>query len=133
VIGGRVLDVSALLDAASGRTQYARALISTAIEHGITLCVPAAALAESWAQSEPAHRPFLELLAGTTVTVVDPLDSATADRVGLLARGDGPGLGGSLPVAHAAYSGLTRGWPVVSANPAALLALAPTVAVEPLP
>jgi hypothetical protein len=50
VIGGRVLDASALVAFASGDSIYAAALVWTAVEEGIVLVVPSTAIAAAWAQ-----------------------------------------------------------------------------------
>ena len=84
MIGGRVLDTSALVDAATGKSIYARALIRTAVDQGIVLAVPATALMAAWAALPPSGRPFLGLLPELPVAVVDHLDETSARDAGLL-------------------------------------------------
>src|SRR5918994_5078799 len=85
--GGRILDTSALLDVATGATVYARSLVDTATQAGLTLSVPAAALAAAWAATGPLGRLSLDLLLEVPVVVVDPLDEPAAGAVGVaLAR-----------------------------------------------
>lgn len=133
MIGGRVLDPSALLDLASGRTVYARALVSTAVQVGLVLAVPAVALAEAWAEVEPAGRPFLNLLEDRAVVLVDALTDSAARSVGLLVAESDPAVRSTLGTAHAVQVALTRGWPVVTGRPATIKALHPDVTLDALP
>ena len=73
-LGGRILDTSAIVDVATGVSVYARALRATALGEGMTLSVPAAALAAAWAADGPLGRLFLDQLLDVPVVVVDPLD-----------------------------------------------------------
>ena len=45
MIGGRVLDVTAIVGFCTGQSVYAEALVMTAIEENIVLIIPSAALA----------------------------------------------------------------------------------------
>lgn len=132
MIGGRVLDTSAILDAATGRSVYARALIRTAVEHGLVLSVPAGALTAAWAGSPVEGRPFLDLVLDLPVVVVDQLDAATAESAGLVLA-DAGAEPPAIDTGHVAVSARRRGWPVVTAHPERLHALAPDLEVEPLP
>jgi hypothetical protein len=137
VIGGRVLDTSALLDAGTGHTLYARALITVAVQEGIVLAVPATCLADAWAQASPQVRPFLDLLADRAVVVIDALDGAAAVPVGILAApaADPASLPSvDLPAAHAVHLARTRGgWPIVTADPDRLRAIDDEAPIEELP
>lgn len=124
---GWVLDTSAVLAAAIGATDHARALVQTAVEESVTLAVPAAALAASWGAAGPAGRLFVDLLLDLPVTAVDPLDAPVARTVGRVLDARGP-----LDVGHVVAVARTRRWPVVTAAPG-FTALAPDVEVEPLP
>lgn len=109
VIGGRVLDASAIIAFSSGTSVYAQALVWTAVEEGIVLVVPSTAVAAAWAQlSGPAH-PVLEVLLELPVTVVDDLTTARARVVGE--------LGGPTLDAHALACARDRGWPLISDDP----------------
>jgi hypothetical protein len=55
VIGGRVFDVTAIVDFATARSVYAEALVMTAIEENIVLVVPSAALARAAALIPAGH------------------------------------------------------------------------------
>ncbi|MEN3358237.1 MAG: hypothetical protein V7637_2219 [Mycobacteriales bacterium] len=131
MIGGVVLDTSSLTDAATGATVYTRAKIRTAVEYGIILAIPTAALAAAWAQVPPSGYPFLALAADLSVAVADPLDEATARDLGLLLAAAGPGP--DLVAAHVVCSARRRGWPVLTADPAPLLAIDPGIDIERLP
>ena len=124
---GWVLDTSAVLAAAVGTTDHARALVQTAVEESVPLAVPAAALAASWGAAGPAGRLFVDLLLDLPVTVVDALDAPVARAVGRVLDARGP-----LDLGHVVAAARTRGWPVVTAVPESV-ALAPDVEVEPLP
>jgi hypothetical protein len=133
VIAGKVLDPSAALAVAAGRTQYAHALLRTSLNIGIVLVLPAAALAEAWARADPADRPLLEEFAEhLAVVVVEPLTASDAGPVGLLRRAAGDAAA-DLGTAQAVHVGLQRGWPVVTAVPDLVRALDPGVAVDELP
>jgi predicted nucleic acid-binding protein len=132
VIGGRVLDSTAVRAIASGESEYAAALLAVATELGITLAVPAAALEEAWRWSVPAERPWLELLAQASPVVVLDLDAAAARTTGLLASDAGQPQ--SAPAtAQSAVVALQRDWPVVTRDPDAVLLLGSTLRTETIP
>jgi len=63
VIGGRVLDASALVVFATQRSVYAAALVWTAVEETIVLVVPSTAIGTAWADLEDKkNHPVLEVL-----------------------------------------------------------------------
>jgi predicted nucleic acid-binding protein len=107
VIGGRVLDTSALLAFARGSSIYAAAAIWTAVEESIVLIVPSTAVAAAWAAAE--HRLVLDVLLQLPVTVIDALDETRARAVGE--------LGGPQADAHAIACAQGRGWPLLTDNP----------------
>ncbi len=110
MIGGRVLDASALAAFASQSSLYAAALVWTAVEENIVLVVPATALAAAWGELEDKHRPVLEVLLRLPVTVVDVLDVDQARLIGA--------LGGAQWDAHVVACARGRGWPLVTADAA---------------
>ncbi|GAA1463457.1 hypothetical protein NE857_33870 (plasmid) [Nocardiopsis exhalans] len=134
MIGGRVLDVTALTAYATGRI-YARALVGAAQRSGaLVLAVPAAALLAARGQlSEPARAELTELVDFAPI-VVDELTAETAVRAGdLLARARRRPPGDATAVAQVALSARARAWPVVTAEPDALLALDAALVIERLP
>jgi hypothetical protein len=133
VIGGRVLDVTALRDLTIGRTVYGAAFVAAAVEVGIVLAVPASALLEAWAAARDEDYPFLELLLDLPLTVVAPLDEFTAAQSGAAARDAYADGRWSAAAAHAVQVAHSRGWPILTADPTPLLAVDPGVAIEPLP
>jgi len=134
VIGGQVLDTTALADAATGRSIYARALIRTAVEVGIVLAVPAAALMQAYASVPAGGRPFLDLLLDLPVAVFEPLGQAALQSAGVLLAEAGAGdTPYGLATAHTALVARCRGWPVVTANGDLLRRLAPELRIELLP
>lgn len=83
MIGGRVLDTSALEHIATGRSVYARALVWAAVEHSNVLVVPTTALTLTWARIPAEAHAILEVLLGLPNTVLEVLDPPTAHQVGL--------------------------------------------------
>lgn len=135
MIGGRVLDATAITDIAIGRSIYAAAFLAAANDLGIALALPAAALHEAWARAGEADYPFVELLLALPLSVVEPLDGEAAARSGTAA---GAGLhrnplAWNASAAHAALISRERGWPVLTADPAALQAIDPELAIDLLP
>ncbi len=110
MIGGRVLDASALVAFARGTSVYAAAAVWTAVEESIVLIVPSTAVAAAWAELAEEHHPVLEVLLHLPVAVLDNLDGARARTVGR--------LGGHQADAHAVVCAQERGWPLLTAEPA---------------
>jgi hypothetical protein len=131
VIGGLVLDASALGDLAENRTPYAAELVDTAIANLRVVCVPATALMECWAQSPEQSQTFLAMFTGLSVVVVDVADETTAIDAGALAAeaGQPKAPAGTM---HAVLLARTRKWPILTWHPQAVWALDPDVAVESL-
>ncbi|MDL5156181.1 hypothetical protein [Actinomycetospora termitidis] len=129
MIGGRVLDLSALLAFARQDSVYAGALVWTAVEEDIVLLVPATAAGLAWARLDESARPVLEVLFGLPVTVVDDLDAARARETGILLDG----RDARIDIAHAAVCAQQRGWPLVTAEAEPYAALGVPPEIEPLP
>ncbi|HEY2766365.1 MAG TPA: hypothetical protein VGJ13_20495 [Pseudonocardiaceae bacterium] len=110
MIGGRVLDASALLAFATESSVYCAALVWTAVKESIVLAIPSTAVAAAWATLETGKYPVLDVLLRLHVTVIDPLDGERARAVGL--------LGGPQADAYAVACAQRRGWPLVTARPA---------------
>lgn len=132
MIGGRVLDTSALVGLATGRSQYGLALVWTAVERGIVLAVPTAALAQACLELPPRLAQSLHTLLAQPVTVVEILTAPVAFEIGDLPNDESEHTV-SLTVAHVVWSAKHRGWPVVTAEPEAVRSLNPEVKVERLP
>ncbi|MGH3821834.1 MAG: PIN domain-containing protein [Pseudonocardiaceae bacterium] len=109
MIGGRILDSSALVAFARGSSIYAAAAVWTAVEESIVLIVPSTAVAAAWAELGDEHLSVLEVLLHLPVTVVDSLDESRARAVGQ--------LGGPQADAHAIACAQERGWPLLTADP----------------
>lgn len=132
MIGGRVLDSTAVRAIASGESEYAAALLAVATEMGITLAVPATALEEAWRWSTQSERPWLELLAQASPVVVIDLDAAAARETGLLAS-DASQPQSEPATAQSVAVALQRDWPVVTRYPDAVLLLSSKVRTETIP
>ena len=125
MIGGRVLDASAVIAFASRTSIYAQALVWTAVEEGIVLVVPSTALGKAWATlAEEKDHDVLEVLLRLPVTLVDDLTGARARAIGE--------LGGDQLDAHALLCARDRGWAVVTGD-AARYSVVDGVEIEPLP
>lgn len=133
MIGGRVLDTSALVDFATGKSVYSQALVWVAVEQGIVLAVPAAALMAAWASLPPSDPDPLDVLLGLPVTVVDPLDEHSAREAAKLAAAGIADPFGSIAAGHVAWCARQRGWPIVTSEPDILRALGADLMLEPLP
>jgi predicted nucleic acid-binding protein len=110
VIGGRILDASALIAFTRGTSIYAAAAVWTAVEESIVLIVPSTAVAAAWANLAEKHHPVLDVLLHLPVTVIDNLDELRAKTIGQ--------LGGAQTDAHAIACALDRRWPLLTADPA---------------
>ena len=130
VIGGRVLDPTAILDISTGRSLYGRTMVDVALRLGIVLAVPAVALMEAWAGTDRDSRPLLVEFRALPVVVLEHLDGESAEAVGGLAADRG---GPASGVAHAVWVARRRGWSVITGDPDAVLALDPHIGFESLP
>jgi hypothetical protein len=130
MIGGRVLDSTALAAFAVGRPVYVRALVWAAVEENIVLAVPSAALGRAWALLDPEHYPALQVLLDLPNTVIDELGPDSALESGLLLAASGQD---DIVAGQVAASARRRGWPAVTGEPGNLRKLDTTVAIEELP
>jgi hypothetical protein len=130
VIGGRVLDSTALAAFAIGRPVYMRALVWAAVEANIVLAVPSAALGRAWGLLEQEHHAALQVLLDLPNTVIDELTPASAHDSGLLLAAAGHS---DIAAAQVASSARRRGWPAVTGEPGTLRKLDTAVLIEELP
>jgi len=130
VIGGRVLDSTALAAFAIGRPVYMRALVWAAVEANIVLAVPSAALGRAWGLVEQDHHDALRVLLDLPNTVIDELTPASAREAGLLLAAAGQE---DIAAAQVASSARRRGWPAVTGEPGTLRKLDTAVQIEELP
>ncbi|MGD9988640.1 hypothetical protein [Pseudonocardia sp.] len=130
MIGGRILDASALAAFAIGRPVYVRALVWAAVEENIVLAVPSAALGRAWSLVGPEHHAALQVLLGLPNTVIDELSPAMAQESGLLMAASGQD---DLVTGQVVAASRRRGWPAVTGDPGALRKMDGTVAIEELP
>lgn len=106
MIGGRVLDTSALVAFATETSVYCAALVWTAVKESIVLAVPSTAVAEAWTVLDGDEYPVLDVLLSLHVTVIDSLDGESARTVGR--------IGGPQTDAHAIVCAQQRGWALVT-------------------
>ena len=131
MIGGRVLDVSAIVGFSTGQSVYAEALVMTAIEENIVLTIPSAALARACTLIPRGHELGLDVLLGLPCTVVDSLNTAQARAIGaIVQQSDAPDH--DIAAAHVVHCAQRRGWPVVTSNPEPLLSLDSSIEIESL-
>lgn len=114
----------------AGEQPYPQALVWTAVQEDIVLAVPTCALTSAWARTPAGAQDALGVLLDLPNTVVEPLDRAVAGEVGRLLSG---GDVDAVRAGQVARSGLRRGWPVVTGEPAPLRAVDPRVEVDELP
>jgi len=113
-VGGRVLDVPALVDAATGQTEYMRAWLAVMTRQGYAVAVPSTVRARA-AAGLAAAAELAELdwfCAGAAVLEI-PLAAADTAAVSELAKEH---FGGEIAAAHAALTGLRRAWPVITSE-----------------
>jgi hypothetical protein len=135
VIGGRVLDASTLVDFALVRP-YPQALVWTAVEAGMVLAVPAAALTSAWALTPADARDALSVLLQLPNTVIETLDGDQAQVVGLLLADTAATSGvpaDGVRAGQVVACGRRRGWPIVTGAPDLLRKLDDRVEVDELP
>lgn len=130
MIGGRVLDSTALAAFAIGRPVYMRALVWAAVEADIVLAVPSAALGRAWGLVEPEHHSALQVLLDLPNTVIDELTPSSAHESGLLLAAAGYD---DIAAAQVVACARRRGWPAVTGEPAILRKLDVTGLIEELP
>jgi len=130
VIGGRVLDTSAILQFASNSSIYMQSAVWVALEESLVLAVPATSLAEAWARADAGDHDALEVLLGLPITVIDPLGADQTRPVGQVLA-----TAGSTDVraGHVAHCAKHRGWPVITAVPDPLRRIDPGLDIEDLP
>lgn len=134
MIGGVVLDTSALLDVAAGSTIYGQAFVAAAAQRGIVLLVPSTCLSQAWAVLPAADLSLLELLLELPVVVVDDMDSAVARSAGHALRA-APGMTGDQLLSltaegHVVRAARDRGWRVLTRAPDRLWAIDPGLVLE---
>ncbi|RPK32413.1 hypothetical protein EES39_38665 [Streptomyces sp. ADI92-24] len=130
MIGGRILDTTALTAAARG-SFYMQALLSIAHQRVIPLLVPATAMSDAFADLKPDGSHALATIAQFPLLTLAPLDEADARGAGILRASVNSAA--STTAGHVAYLAAARQWPVVTAEPDRLLALYPDIEVEALP
>ena len=129
-LSGRVLDVPALVDLASGRSQHMRALVRFVAARGYSLVAPAAALAKAAAAADERELQELAWAVENASVVVLPLDESAALGIGDVARKAGLR---DVVDAHVARAAADRGWPIVTSVDSAPKWRALGLAVQCLP
>ncbi|MFD3889952.1 hypothetical protein [Streptomyces microflavus] len=130
MIGGRILDTTALTAAASG-SLYMQALLSIAHQRVIPLLVPSTALSDAYASLKPDGGHALSAIIQFPLLTVVPLDEADARGAGILRSN--VDTAASTAAGHVAYLAAARQWPVITGEPDRLRALYPDIEVEDLP
>jgi hypothetical protein len=130
-VAGRVLDVPTLIDAATGRTEYMRALLAVMTRQGYTVAVPSTVRARAAGQlTAPAQLAELDWFCAVGMVLEIPLVAADAAGIDHLAKDH---FGGETAAAHAALVARRRGWPVITTGKRAARFRAADVAVGLLP
>ena len=133
--GGWVFDHHAL--ASWARVEpYAQALVWSAMEVGMAVVVPVAALPLAYAATRESDHDVLRALLELPVTLRDSLTEADAAELGCIlpSAADPAALGSdALVLACVVHSARKRSWPVLTGNAAALRALDPDLETDELP
>lgn len=130
--GGLVLDHHAVA-AWTRREPYAQAIVWSAMEIGMVVAVPVAALPQAFAATSESDHDVLRALLDLPVMVREPLDEVDARELGAILAGAADPDSGALAAACVVHTARRRGWPVVTGDAAALRALDPVVDVDELP
>lgn len=130
MIGGRVLDSTALEAFATGTPVYMRALVWAAVEENIVLAVPSAALGKAWSQLDPEHHAALKVLLDLPIIVIDELGPDVAHESGMLLAASGQA---DIVAGQVAATARRRGWPAVTGDPNLLRKLDAALLLEELP
>jgi hypothetical protein len=119
MIGGYVADLTAILRvlADDGEDGRVRAALETAAEDGHTLLLPVTALTQAGIIADPHPEQFMWLY-GFRATQVVALTEQDAFRVMAQARFSPRPLEVQSHDAHTAFLAITRGWPILTADPA---------------
>jgi hypothetical protein len=128
MLGGFVLDASALAELGAGPNVYATTFVNRAAARGLTLLVPTAALSEAM---QASHADQLALFLAGPMLIFDVLDVDSARRAGELV--DGRNTTPDVAAAHVAIACRSRGWHALTATPERLLAVDPTLRIAKLP
>ncbi|RVX45087.1 hypothetical protein EDD27_7864 [Nonomuraea polychroma] len=125
---GRVLDTSALAQATTGKSIYARTLIELALASGAnTLLIPVTAYIQALAEIPQDLRWTPMLLTTSPGVHLDLIeDREKAHEIADLGASD-PAL------AHVAWCALQYGWPLVTDRGPELLRISPDLHIEALP
>ncbi len=130
MIGGWVLDACTL--ASFAREQpYPQALVWAAVEEGMVLAVPSAALAVAWARLPTEAHDALSVLLDLPQTVVDALDAESSAVVGTILATAGQPT--AVSPGHVIHTATRRGWPVATGEADTLRSIAPNLDVDELP
>lgn len=125
---GRILDVSALEGAATGKSIYARALIANVLSAGTTtLLIPVTAYVHALSVVPDDLRWQLMLLTTAPVVEIDLLDDREKSHEIADLRSEDVTLG------HVAWCGLRHRWPIVTSRGRTLRTVAPELEIDPLP
>ena len=129
-LSGRVLDVPALVDLATGRSQHMRALVGFVAARGYSLVAPATALAKAAVVADERGLQELAWAVESASVVVLALDERNAFMIGDAARQSGIR---DVVDAHIARAAAARGWPIVTSAEAAMKWRTLGLAVQSLP
>ncbi|HEY6424150.1 MAG TPA: hypothetical protein VIY28_13060 [Pseudonocardiaceae bacterium] len=132
-MSGRVLTSSAIVDIATDRSVYGRAFLVAAVELGMTFPTPSTSLLQAWAAVPPQARALLDLFLDAPAVVVEDLGPSVAGRAGVRAHAAHQAGRFDVAAAHAVDVAITRGFPILTAEPGPLRAIDPDVEIEELP
>jgi len=129
-LSGRVLDVPALIDAATGQTEYMRAWLAVMTRLGHAVAVPSTVRALAAGQLTASELAELDWFCASGTVLEIPVSLADADELDTLAK---EYFGGEVAAAHAALTARRRHWPVITSDDRAAGFRAVGLDVELLP
>ena len=113
-VGGRVLDVPALVDAATGRTEYMRAWLAVMTRQGYAVAVPSTVRARAADRlGSAAELAELDWFCATGTVLEIPIAAVDAAELDALAKEH---FRGEVAAAHAALTARRRAWPVITSE-----------------
>jgi hypothetical protein len=129
-VSGRVLDVPALIDAATGQTEYMRAWLAVMTRLGHAVAVPSAVRARAADQLTASELAELDWFCASGTVLEIPVGLSDAKELDALAKEH---FRGEVAAAHAALTARRRHWPVITSEDRAPGFRAIGVDVELLP
>lgn len=112
-LSGRVLDVPALIDAATGQTEYMRAWLAVMTRLGHAVAVPSTVRARAADHLTASELAELDWFCASGTVLEIPVGLDDAEELDALAKEH---FRGEVAAAHAALTARRRHWPVITSE-----------------